>query len=233
MPPPAYSEPAGATAGQSGRSTLHSVSCIPHVHLAMTGEPPVLRDARNNRENRTPVGARTRWQPQRARNIGLPWNAKGLAVQPLHLDLPGSWMPNLSRPSSEPTSPDLNHCGFVRTHPCGRVDRVPGHIGLLAGSGAQVRAPFARTGTRVSVIIATRESEEVIRTRVENALAGSYPGELLEVIVAIDAQSHMATPGQLGDLGARVLVIRGDAPGGKAATLNAAARLRRGSAGLR
>jgi len=104
----------------------------------------------------------------------------------------------------------------------------PAIIGLLAGSGAQVRAPFARTGSRVSVIIATRESEEVIRTRVENALAGSYPGELLEVIVAIDAQSHMATPGQLGDLGARVLVVRGDAPGGKAATLNAAARVATG-----
>jgi cellulose synthase/poly-beta-1,6-N-acetylglucosamine synthase-like glycosyltransferase len=104
----------------------------------------------------------------------------------------------------------------------------PAVIGLLAGSRPPVHPPVPRGDTRVSVIIATRESEEVIRARVRSALGASYPSELLEVIVAIDAQSHLATPEQLGDLGAQVRVVRGDAPGGKATTLNAAARVATG-----
>ena len=103
----------------------------------------------------------------------------------------------------------------------------PAAMGLLASSSPPSRAPF-NAGTRVTLIIATRESEEVIRARVQNALATSYPIELLDVIVAIDAQSHMATPEQLGELGPRVRVVRGDTPGGKAATLNAAARVATG-----
>lgn len=104
----------------------------------------------------------------------------------------------------------------------------PAAIGLLAGSRLPAAPRLSPVRARVSLIIATRESEEVIRARVINALAASYPSDLLEVIVAIDAQSHMATPEQLGDLGPRVRVVRGDAPGGKAATLNAAARVATG-----
>jgi cellulose synthase/poly-beta-1,6-N-acetylglucosamine synthase-like glycosyltransferase len=104
----------------------------------------------------------------------------------------------------------------------------PAVMGLLAGSRLPPLSQLIHARPRVTVIIATRESEEVIRTRVMNVLASSYPGDLLDVVVAIDAQSHLATPEQLGDFGARVRVVRGDAPGGKAATLNAAARVASG-----
>lgn len=104
----------------------------------------------------------------------------------------------------------------------------PVMMGLLASSRPPAASPASRPGTRVSVIIATRESEEIIRARVANALAGSHPGNLVEVIVSIDAQSHMAMPERLSGFDPRVQVVRGDAPGGKAATLNAAARVATG-----
>ena len=75
----------------------------------------------------------------------------------------------------------------------------------------------------VSVIIATREPPAVIRQRVADALAVDYPAESMEVVVTIDHQ-HAALVGEIGTLPARVRVVVGDEPGGKAAALNAGVR---------
>lgn len=74
----------------------------------------------------------------------------------------------------------------------------------------------------VSVILATREPDDIVRKRVEDVLRTSYPLSRLEVRVSIDASSGPASP-ELRDFqsGALVTVVRGNEPGGKSATLNA------------
>ncbi len=79
----------------------------------------------------------------------------------------------------------------------------------------------------VSVVIATRDAPEAIRARVENALAAEYPAERLEVVVTIDDAAELRAE-DIGTLGERVRVVRGDAPGGKAVALNAGVRAARG-----
>jgi cellulose synthase/poly-beta-1,6-N-acetylglucosamine synthase-like glycosyltransferase len=77
----------------------------------------------------------------------------------------------------------------------------------------------------VSVIIATRDEPSVIRARVADVLASDYPRELLEIVVGTDrggAQRPEQVADQLRAEGANIHVVAGDAPGGKAATLNAA-----------
>jgi cellulose synthase/poly-beta-1,6-N-acetylglucosamine synthase-like glycosyltransferase len=76
----------------------------------------------------------------------------------------------------------------------------------------------------VTVIVATRDDAATVGRRVENALAGDYPPDRLSVVVALDAAGALATPAQLAALGPRVRVVVGDAPGGKAAALNAGVR---------
>ncbi|MCC6927895.1 MAG: glycosyltransferase [Gemmatimonadaceae bacterium] len=78
-------------------------------------------------------------------------------------------------------------------------------------------------GRRVTVVIASVDSPEVIRARVEDALTTDYPPALLEVVVALDA-GGTASSASLGEIDPRVRVVRGDAPGGKALSLNAAVR---------
>ncbi|WP_373069558.1 glycosyltransferase, partial [Gemmatimonas sp.] len=77
---------------------------------------------------------------------------------------------------------------------------------------------------RVSVVLATRDDVESVQARVANLLDMAHPAELLEVIIALDADGAKATPELLGDLDTRVRVVLGDAPGGKASTLNAGVR---------
>lgn len=90
-------------------------------------------------------------------------------------------------------------------------------LAALRGDGRPARGPAAQ---RVSVVIATLDSEVVIRERVADVLAGDYPPGLLEVVVALD---HLSTvrADSLQGLDPRVRVIAGGAPGGKAATLSA------------
>ncbi|MEI6739978.1 MAG: glycosyltransferase [Gemmatimonadaceae bacterium] len=76
----------------------------------------------------------------------------------------------------------------------------------------------------VSVVLATRDHASAIDARVHNLLATDYPGALLEVVIAIDADGAQSTPAQLTVADPRVRVVAGDAPGGKAATLNAGVR---------
>jgi cellulose synthase/poly-beta-1,6-N-acetylglucosamine synthase-like glycosyltransferase len=78
----------------------------------------------------------------------------------------------------------------------------------------------------VSLIVAAHDEEEVIATKVQNALALAYPRHLLEVIVASDGSSD-ATAQRARQAGAdRVL----DLPrGGKVAAQNAAAEVASGA----
>jgi cellulose synthase/poly-beta-1,6-N-acetylglucosamine synthase-like glycosyltransferase len=78
--------------------------------------------------------------------------------------------------------------------------------------------------TTVSVIVASADDAQSIRDRVADLLAATYPAELVEIVVGLDATYARATIAELSDLDARVRVVQGDAPGGKATTLNAAVR---------
>lgn len=76
----------------------------------------------------------------------------------------------------------------------------------------------------VSVLIATRDAPAAVRTRLDDILSGEYPAGRLELVVAIDGD-----PGPYGFDGLapaphRVVVVPGDAPGGKASALNAGVR---------
>ncbi|HEU4762461.1 MAG TPA: glycosyltransferase [Gemmatimonadales bacterium] len=79
----------------------------------------------------------------------------------------------------------------------------------------------------VTVVIATREDGDLVCARVRDALAADYPAALLNVVVAID---HAAAA-DLKDIDCReprATIVRGDAPGGKAAALNAGVRAANG-----
>jgi poly-beta-1,6-N-acetyl-D-glucosamine synthase len=73
----------------------------------------------------------------------------------------------------------------------------------------------------VSFILASRDAPDQVAARVSNFLTTALPGASVEVIVGIDASSPHEYP-RFDD--ARVTVVKGDVPGGKAATLNAAVR---------
>lgn len=87
----------------------------------------------------------------------------------------------------------------------------------------------------VSAVVATRDLPELVAARVLDLFAADYAGRL-EVVVTVDAD---AADGLLVDVGLAVrelavaanravLVVAGDAPGGKAAALNAGVRASRG-----
>jgi cellulose synthase/poly-beta-1,6-N-acetylglucosamine synthase-like glycosyltransferase len=84
------------------------------------------------------------------------------------------------------------------------------------------------TGERsVSIVLASAGDAHAIRARVVDLLLTDYPAQQLEVVVGLDATRAVTASEELGDLDPRVLVVRGDEPGGKAATLNAAVRATR------
>lgn len=78
----------------------------------------------------------------------------------------------------------------------------------------------------VSVVIATREHEEVIANRISDVLASRYPQ--LEVVVGLDGDATSANRLLAHFPHDAVRLVAGDAPGGKATTLNAAVRAARG-----
>jgi len=100
----------------------------------------------------------------------------------------------------------------------------PAVIGLLAAvrrrTAAHDRAPAL---PRVTAIVATRADPQSVRERVDDLLRTEYPAELLDVIVAYDARTTEPLL-EWSATDARVKVIRGDEPGGKAAALNAGVR---------
>jgi poly-beta-1,6-N-acetyl-D-glucosamine synthase len=101
-------------------------------------------------------------------------------------------------------------------------------IGMLAARRpcSRCTAPSEQSPPSVSVIIATREDPETIRARIQDCLEARGDVECLEVVVATDAQSAHAIPDDLVNSG-DVRIVRGDEPGGKAATINAAVRAAR------
>lgn len=86
----------------------------------------------------------------------------------------------------------------------------------------QIAGQVIRSRT-VSVILATRDNAEIVRARIDNLLATDHPHDRLQIVVALDAQGAQCAPHDFqGDN--RVVAIIGDAPGGKAAALNAGVR---------
>ena len=100
-------------------------------------------------------------------------------------------------------------------------------VRALGGLQRRRRFPSPLSHPRVSVILATCDDAVAIRARVSDLLATSYPAALVEVIVAVDVMCASSVLPALVGLDARVTVVTGDMPGGKATTLNAAVRVAR------
>jgi cellulose synthase/poly-beta-1,6-N-acetylglucosamine synthase-like glycosyltransferase len=118
-----------------------------------------------------------------------------------------------------------------------------GYPVVMAGLAAGKRAPARRTSDAepasdieptVSVIIATRDDEATVRSRIADCLRSTYPPEKLEVVVAVDRRCHDVAARYLSRIpdsaspDGRCTIVIGDEPGGKAAALNAAVRVARG-----
>jgi cellulose synthase/poly-beta-1,6-N-acetylglucosamine synthase-like glycosyltransferase len=91
------------------------------------------------------------------------------------------------------------------------------------------RASPVAPAPHVSVIIATRDNDAVTRTRVIDCLLTHYDAAKLEIVVAVDRGHAFDDISALTQLAENVRIVRGDEPGGKAATLNAAVRASVGS----
>ena len=100
---------------------------------------------------------------------------------------------------------------------------------VRALGGLRPRRDGANSGPvpAVSIILASNGEPADIRARVADLLATAYPAEQLELIIALDSAAARSTPSDLCDIDPRVQAIVGDAPGGKASSLNAAVRLAR------
>ena len=97
---------------------------------------------------------------------------------------------------------------------------------MLAGMSPRRTVPAPDAWPTVTAIVASREPAPAILARAEDLVAGDYPGEL-NVVVALDPGSATAES-ELAGLRPWLTVVRGDQPGGKAATLNAAVRVATG-----
>ena len=77
-----------------------------------------------------------------------------------------------------------------------------------------------------TVVIATRDAPAVIHARLANLVETDYPADRLAIIVAVDAAGDHPLEAYASPAGMSGLAqfLRGDPPGGKAATLNAAMR---------
>jgi poly-beta-1,6-N-acetyl-D-glucosamine synthase len=100
-------------------------------------------------------------------------------------------------------------------------------LARLAARGQNVPVPIGDDPT-VSLIIATRDDIETTRRRIANCLETSYDRAKLDVVVAVDRTVSGSEWGALDSVEQSVRVVTGDEPGGKAATLNATARVCRG-----
>ena len=97
---------------------------------------------------------------------------------------------------------------------------------MLAGMSPRRTVPAPDAWPTVTAIVASREPAPAILARAEDLVAGDYPGEL-NVVVALDPGSATGES-ELAGLRPWLTVVRGDQPGGKAATLNAAVRVATG-----
>lgn len=98
-------------------------------------------------------------------------------------------------------------------------------LGALVRRGRRAPvAPSDRALPRVSVVIATADAADTIRARVANVLDTTYPLDRLEIVLAIDGVNGRTRPEELVYPSSPVVVVTGEAPGGKATTLNAGVR---------
>ncbi len=102
----------------------------------------------------------------------------------------------------------------------------PALVGLSSLFSRRPRKAAALSAERdrpsVTAVMATVAPPERVLARVDNFLASDYPSGLLDVVVALDAGAGYAVD-EFPESD-RVRFVAGDAPGGKAATLNAAVR---------
>jgi poly-beta-1,6-N-acetyl-D-glucosamine synthase len=100
---------------------------------------------------------------------------------------------------------------------------------LSRAVGDDIQADHAKGALRsVSVVLATRDPFASVQARVRNLLDTDHPAALLQVVVARDVGSDVEWPEPDAFEDPRVWVLTGDAPGGKAATLNAGVRFATG-----
>lgn len=101
-------------------------------------------------------------------------------------------------------------------------------MGAMAGlSRRRVRRAGVRlepAARSVSVVIATRDDPAAVCARVEDCLKATNVPAPIEVIVALDRRCAWASIETSGTTRGAVRFVRGDDPGGKAATLNAGVR---------
>lgn len=105
----------------------------------------------------------------------------------------------------------------------------PALIGALAARRPRRTATLAADPAAlpsISIVIATRDDPESIRARIRDCLHAAPDLARCEVIIGIDARSRYVASGDLASFPG-VRIVRGDDPGGKAATLNAAVRAAR------
>jgi hypothetical protein len=96
-------------------------------------------------------------------------------------------------------------------------------VPTAAPIGAPIGAP-ASARPRVAVVVATRDDPAVLAARVANLLEADYPADHLLVVVTVDATAAWSPAQYRAVLPPSVRVVAGDAPGGKAAALNAGVR---------
>jgi cellulose synthase/poly-beta-1,6-N-acetylglucosamine synthase-like glycosyltransferase len=101
-------------------------------------------------------------------------------------------------------------------------------MALIARQGTRAAASTMLPTKTVTVVIATRDSPDVVRWRVGNICQTEYPQERLQVVVAVDRTSSDALEHYRGALGEWADIVEGDSPGGKALTLNAGIRAANG-----
>jgi cellulose synthase/poly-beta-1,6-N-acetylglucosamine synthase-like glycosyltransferase len=95
--------------------------------------------------------------------------------------------------------------------------------------GADHRNPATAGGESVAVIVATRDDSGAAVTRVQNLRRSAYPPRLLDVIVCVDRAAPEPLERYNVALHGLARVVPGDAPGGKAANLNAGVRAANGA----
>ncbi len=98
---------------------------------------------------------------------------------------------------------------------------------LLIRALGSLRRPLTETpldsAPSVSIVLATRDDADAIRARVSDLLLAEYPAPI-EIIVALDATRETSPTIETFGPGPLVRAVPGDAPGGKAAALNAGVR---------
>jgi cellulose synthase/poly-beta-1,6-N-acetylglucosamine synthase-like glycosyltransferase len=94
-------------------------------------------------------------------------------------------------------------------------------VARLRHRGTGVAAPG---DLKASIVIATRDEVGLVSKRVANIESHREELQSLEIIVAVDHSGRIGAERYREALGEKAIVIEGDSPGGKAATLNAGVR---------